>query len=53
MVSTPEEITDDSPGFPMTQTTNKNPSARKSLRLFTNIFDFKRRTAIHRVGAEK
>ena len=31
MVSTPEDITDDSPSLLMTQTTVKKPSARKSL----------------------
>ena len=41
MVSTPEEITDDSPSFPMTQTIVKKTSAKKSLCLFTNIFDVK------------
>ena len=51
MVSTPEEITDDSPSFYMTQTTVKKPSARKSLRLFTNIFDVKNRTFVRHVGA--
>ena len=39
MVSTSEEIIDDSPSFPMTKTTVKKPSARKSLCFFTNIFD--------------
>ena len=39
MVSYPEEITEGRPSFPMTQTTVNKPSARKSLRLFTNIFD--------------
>ena len=53
IVSNPEEITDDSPIFPMTQTTVKKPSASKSLRLFTNIFDIKKRTAICCVGATK
>ena len=52
MVSTPEEITNDSPSLNMTQTTIKKPSARKSLYLFTNIFDVKKRTAIHTVGDE-
>ena len=37
----------------MTQTTFKKPSARKSLCLFTNIFDIKKRTDIRRVGSEK
>ena len=41
MVSTPEEITIDSPSLPMTQTIVKKPSASKSLRLFTKIFDVK------------
>ena len=51
MVSTPEEVTDDSPGLPMNQTTVKKPSARKSLCLFTNIFDVKDKTAKRCVGA--
>ena len=38
MVSTPEEITYCIPSLPMTKTTIKNPSARKLLCLFTNIF---------------
>ena len=49
MVSTPEEITDDSTSLPMTQTKVKKPSAWKSLCLFTNIFDVKKRTAIRLV----
>ena len=53
MVYTPEKITDYSPSLPMTQATAKKPSARKSLHLFTNIFDVKKRTAIYRVGYEK
>ena len=53
MLSTPEEIIDDSPSLPMTQTTVKKPSASKSLCLFTNIFDVKKKTAKCRVGAEK
>ena len=40
MVSTIEEITDDSPSLPITQTTIMKPSARKSLRLFTNVYGF-------------
>ena len=52
-MSTLEEFTDDSPSFPMTQTTVKKPSARKSLCLFTNIFDVKNKTAKRRVGAAK
>ena len=37
----------------MNQMTVKKPSARKSLRLFTNIFDVGNRTAIRRIGNEK
>ena len=53
MVSTPEEIIDDSPSFPMNQTTVKKTSAMKSLSLFTNISDVKPNTAQRRVGPEK
>ena len=53
MVSTPEEITYDSPSFSMTKTTVKKPSARKSLCLFTNIFDVKQKIEKHRVGSEE
>ena len=52
MVSTTEEITDDSPSFTMNQTTVKK-SARKSLCLFTNISDVKNKTAKRCVGAAK
>ena len=41
MVSTPEGVTDNSPNVPMTSTTVKKPSAKKSMCLFTNIFDVK------------
>ena len=53
MVSTTEEITDDSPSFPMTSTPVKKPSARKSMCLFTNIFYVKNKTIKRRVGAAK
>ena len=53
MVSPPEGVTDDIPSLPMTQTTFKKPSASKSLCLFTNIFDVKKKTAKHRVGVAK
>ena len=53
MVSTPEEITDISPSLLIIQTTVKKPSAKKSLCLFTNIFDAENRTSKHRVGAVK
>ena len=39
MVSTPEEVTDDSTSLPMTSTPVKKPSASKSLCLITNILD--------------
>ena len=53
MVSTPEEITNDSPSLPMTQTTVTKPTSRKALCLFTNIFDDKKKTSIRRVGTGK
>ena len=53
MVSTLEEITDDSPCLPMTQTKVKKPNARKSLYFFTNVFDVKNRTSILCFGAAK
>ena len=52
MVSTPEEVTDVSPSFRITQTTVKT-GTRKSLCLFTNIFDVKKITAIGCVEPEK
>ena len=52
MVSTPEEVTDESPNVPMTSTPFKNPSASKSLCLFTNILNVKKKAAKRRVGAE-
>ena len=51
MLSTPEEITYESPSFTMTQTTVKNPSARNSLCIFTNILYVKKKTSKRRVGA--
>ena len=51
MVYTTEEITDNIPLFPMNKMIIKKLSARKSLPLFTNIFDVKKRTDIRRVGA--
>ena len=53
MVSTTEEVTDDSPSLPMISTPFKKPRASKSLCLFTNIFDVKKKTAKRRVGAAK
>ena len=45
MVSTPEEVTDESHNVHMTSTAVKNPSASKSLCLFTNILNVKKKTA--------
>ena len=53
MVSNPEGVTDDSPNVPMTSTTVKNPRASKSLCLFTNILNVKKKTAERRVGSAK
>ena len=53
MVYTPQEVTDVSPSLRITQTTVKKLSDRKSLCLFTNIFDVKNRTEIRRVESEK
>ena len=53
MVSTPEGVIDDSPNVPMTSTPVKKPSDIKSLCLFTNIFDVKKKTAKRRIGAAK
>ena len=53
MVCTPYEVTDISISLHITQTTIKKPSARKSLCLFTIIFDVKKRTDIRRVEYPK
>ena len=53
MVSTSQEITDDSPSLIMSQTTVKKTSARKSLCLFTNIFYVKKISVIRCFGAAK
>ena len=53
MVSTQSGVTYDSPNVPMIPTTVNKPSTRKSLCLFTNIFDVKNKTAIRPVGAAK
>ena len=46
MISTPEGITNNSPRSPMKPTPVKKPIARKSLCLFTNILDVKKKAAI-------
>ena len=53
IVSTPEEVTDESPHVPMTSTPFKKPSARKSLCLFTKILHVKNKAAKRRIGAAK
>ena len=53
MVSTPEGFTNNRPRYPITPRTLKKPSARKSLCLFTNISDVKKKTDIYRFGAAK
>ena len=44
MVSTPEVFTDNSPISPMASTPIKKPSARKSLCMFTKMFEAKKKT---------
>ena len=53
MVSNPEEIKDISPSLRIIQTTVKKPSTKKLICLFTNIFDFEKRTSKSRDGAIK
>ena len=53
MVSTPELFADNSPRYPMTQTPVKKSTAIKSLCIFTNILDVKKKSAICQVGADK
>ena len=45
MVYTSAGVTDSNHIVPLTSTPDKKPSARKSLCLFTNILDVKRKTA--------
>ena len=52
MFYTPEVFINNSPISPMTSTPFKKPHARKSLCLFTNIFDVKK-TATRQFGAAK
>ena len=53
MVYTPEGLTDNSTRYSMTATPVKEKSDRKSLCLFTNILNVKKKTAIRLVGASK
>ena len=43
MVFTPKGITENSPIFPMTSTPFKKPSSQKSLCMFTNILELKKK----------
>ena len=53
MVYTLELVIDNSPNVPMTSTPVNKSSARKSLRLFTNIFDIKEKTVKRHILAAK
>ena len=53
MVLTPEEVIDESPHVRMISTQIKKTSASKSLCLFTNILNVKKKTAKLRVGDAK
>ena len=53
MVLSLEGVTNENPNVPMTPTPVKKPSARKSLCLFTNIFDVLKPPAKRRIGAVK
>ena len=53
MVYTPEGFTNYSHTSTMTSTPVKKTRARKSLCLFTNILDAKKKTATRRIGASK
>ena len=52
MVSTPEEVIDNTSNVPMTSTPVKKPSARKSLSIFTYILDVRPKTAKRRIVAD-
>ena len=51
MVSTPEGVTYNSPNVSLASTPVKKPSDRKSLCLFTTIFDVKNKTTKSRIEA--
>ena len=53
MVSNPDRFTDNGTLSPGPSVTVINPSARKSLRIFTEVLDFKKNTYVFRVGAAK
>ena len=53
IISTSEESTYDNPNVSMTPKPVNKPTTRKSLCLFTNVFNVKNKTAKLRVGAAK
>ena len=53
VVSILEIFTDNIPMSPGPYVTVKNPSAKKSLRLFTELFDVKNKSAVRQVGGSK
>ena len=53
MVSNPEGFTNNSPIPPRKSPPVKKPSAQKSLCMFTNILEVKKKTAYRQVGAAK
>ena len=53
MIYTHKVSTNNIPRSPTTLTQFKKPSARKSMCIFTNILDVKKKTAILQVGAAK
>ena len=53
MIFTPELFANISPRYPNNPTQVKKPSARKSLYVFTNILEVKKKTAIRQVRYAK
>ena len=53
MVSTTERLTDNSPISPGSSVTVIKPMVRKSIRLFTEVLDVKKKTSVRRLGAGK
>ena len=53
MVSTPEGFTYNSPIYPMTSIPVNKPSSQKSLCVFTNILEVKKKNICRQVGAAK
>ena len=53
MVSTPKMFINNSPIYPMKSTLVMKPSARKSMCMFTNILEVKKKTAYRQVACAK